>query len=156
MLRQTWFPILLCLFLSACAARPPKLETPEIRIVELTMARPGQAASQPYQLTMRIRNTSEVELVVSSYELELILDGSSAGSHVAQEELAIPVLSTEISRSNGQLGPLQAKALVSLQYGRRWQMPYTLKGVLNSQGQKFDLAYDGWLSRSPGKDGSFR
>jgi hypothetical protein len=156
MLRQTWFPILLCLLLPACAARPPKLETPEIRIVELTMAQPGQSSSQSYQLTLRIRNTSEVEMIVSSYDLELVLDGSSAGMHTHQEELAIPILSTEISRSNGQLDPLQAKALVALQNGRRGQIPYTLKGVLNSQGRRFDLAYDGWLSRSPGKDGSFR
>ena len=156
MLRPTWFLILCSVLLSGCATRPPKLETPEIRIVELTMAQPGQSSSQAYQLTLRIRNTSEVELIVSSYEIELILDGSSVGMHTAREELAIPVLSTEITRSQGQLGPLQAKALVSLQNGRRGQMPYTLKGVLNSQGRSFDLAYDGWLSRSPGKDGSFR
>jgi hypothetical protein len=156
MSRQTRVLFLCCALISGCASRPPQLEAPDIRVVELTMASPGNPSSQSYDLTLRIGNTSELELVVSSYELELILDGHTAGVHSAQPELAIGVLSNENIRATGQLDPEQAQALVSLQNGRRGQMPYTLKGVLSSQGHSFDLSYDGWLSRSPGKPGSFR
>lgn len=156
MLRETWILLLCCTLVAGCANRRPPLEAPNIRVVELTMTQPGSPSSQSYNLVLRIGNTSELELVVSSYELELILDGRSAGVHSAQPELAIPVLSNENIHAIGQLSAVQAQTLVALQNGRRGQMPYTLKGVLTSQGRSFELAYDGWLSRSPGKNGSFR
>ena len=156
MLRQTWILLLCGALISGCASRSPKLEAPNVRIVSLVMTQPGNVSAQPYELVLRIRNTSEIEMVVDSYQLELTLDGHSAGLHSAQVELAIPVLSNENVQATGQLNAAQARALVSLQKGQRGQMPYALKGVLNSQGRSFTLAYDGWLSRSPGKAGSFR
>ena len=156
MLRQSWILLFCCVLLAGCANRTPPLEAPNIRIVELTMSQPGDPVSQSYELIVRIKNTSEVELVVNSYEFELILDGRSAGVHSAQVELSVPVLSNENIRATGQLNPVQAQALLSLQTGSRRQLPYTLKGVLTSQGRLFEVAYDGWLHRSPGKKGSFR
>jgi LEA14-like dessication related protein len=142
--------------LAACGSRAPRLEKPGIQIVELTMNRPGEAHAQGYDLIVRVRNTSEIEMVVSDFEFELLLDGGTAGSHTASIDLPIPALSNENVQVSGQISQQQAQSLISLQGGRRGQMPYALEGVLSSQGRSFELVYQGWLSRSPGKSGSFR
>ena len=156
MLKRIWIPLLCCALMAGCAGRKAPLEAPDIRIVELIMNQPGKPESQSYDLILRIGNTSELELLVSDYEIELILDGQSAGMHSAQVNLAIPVLSNENVQLKGQLDQGQAQALVSLQNDQRGQMPYTLKGIVSAHGRSFKLSYDGWLSRSPGKSGSFR
>ena len=58
-MRHFLIPLAALLLISACGPKKPQLQPPSVRLVELTLSRPGEAVAQRFEARLRVRNTSE-------------------------------------------------------------------------------------------------
>lgn len=137
--------------LSACAGdRTPKhAEPPQGSIGELRMD-----AQNRLVLELHLENVSEVSIKANRLSVTLTSDGA-AQTFTHEGAITVPMLGGErvLMRADGdsewlaRLGGLE----------RAQELPFELTGELvEESGRVLKLEYDGRLSPTPGKPGSFR
>lgn len=148
--RTLFFVSLLALavfVLSACAVRREVLGAPQILLQSLNVER-GTA-----QLRLVVTNVSNVAMRFDELNYQLLLTGVSAGSGVLDLDLEVPPNSTEALNTRLPLSPEALRALSQPQ-----TLEYTLKGMIRSSkpSVRFEFLYQGRLSPTPGKAGTWR
>lgn len=133
--------------LSACAVRREVLGAPQILLQSLNVER-GTA-----QLRLVVTNVSNVAMRFDELNYQLLLSGVSAGSGVLDLDLEVPPNSTEALNTRLPLSPEALRALSQPQ-----TLEYTLKGMIRSSkpSVRFEFLYQGRLSPTPGKAGTWR
>lgn len=139
--------------LSACGARPPELEPPALRIVELELD-----ADESVRISLRVRNPVAATLPAARLGFTVSLDQREVGRFDPPFDLDVPALGNELIEVETRASPEVAGLLRRLEAGELARVPYLIDGGLTTRDDKSRLEFEnrGWLSPTPGKPGSFR
>ena len=150
-LKQLFVLALLCALLSGCGSRPPRLEPPNIKLVDLTL----QPDSREFSLRVRLSNPVPRVMTVQSVTFSLRIDDLLLGDFTSSFTGLLPGLGEEVLTVQGQATAALMDRLQRLNGGA--MAPLAMTGeVTTDDGQSFDLASKGWLSPTPGRPWSFR
>lgn len=135
--------LLLIGVLTACGSRQPDLEPPSVGFLELN-ANTGEAS-------LRLSNPVAAPLPTSGQVLSITLDGRNLGTFRPALDLTIPPLGSERLRIQIPSGHA-ALAALSDRPAR-----YHITGTVFVTGQRsLEIDSEGWLSPTPGRNGSYR
>jgi LEA14-like dessication related protein len=93
MLKVVWrsLALVVCLLAAGCSAFAPKLETPRLTIVRVSMTS-ADMFSQNFVVRMNVENPNDRELPVKGIDYKLFLEGDSFAEGMSTKSFVIPAL----------------------------------------------------------------
>ncbi|MDJ0656658.1 MAG: hypothetical protein QNJ40_21035 [Xanthomonadales bacterium] len=144
----------IALALAACSGNAPRLEPPQLSVVEIQL---NQARSS-MDVRLRLANTAARKLPADQLRFAFEIDGNELGTFEPDVSYDIPALGSEVLEFSAAMTPAVAAAFQVLDRGGRSQLPYSINGELvHSDGQgRMPVESGGFISPTPGKPASYR
>ena len=146
--------VLVVLMLAACSDNAPRLEPPQLSIMEIQLS----SDRSSMDVRLRMSNTAARRLPADRLSFTFEIDGNELGTFDPDVSYDIPSLGSEVLEINAPMTPAVAAAFQVLDRGGRSQLPYSINGELtHSDGQgTMRVESGGFISPTPGKPASYR
>ena len=140
--------------LSACSGNAPRLEPPQLTVVEIQLDQ-GRSSMD---VRLRLSNVAARKLPANSLSFSFDIDGNGLGTFEPDVSYDIPALGSEVVEFSAPMTPAVAAAFRVLDRGRRAQLPYSINGELTHSGGEGRMRVEsgGFISPTPGKPASYR
>lgn len=145
--------IVLSLLMAGCGSKPPRLEPPGIKLVDLRFT-PDQA---DFELRVRLSNPVPRAMPIGRVQFKVSVDEKELGQFEPAFTGELASLGEEVLTVTGDGSAAVLSALARLNSGDVSRLPLEITGqVVDDAGREYKLRREGWLSATPGRPWSYR